>query len=141
MTLAYMKNGKIDRTSIKVAEKSEFLTISYQIKDGWDVIVHLISADDHAQVYLNGVLIYALDINHSTPPISIKNILSPGANELRVVGIDDNPGGENYWSIDYTIGIFDANDKPAYDAIHIPLRGRSYSSGIKHDVIYTLIKV
>src|SRR6185295_7488824 len=119
-------DGSLNRDNVSDIATPALTAAQFVLQPGWDVIVNLRWADDLGYVYLNDVLVATYVIfSSSHPVVSLRNGLRPGSNFLRVHQYDTNPGGQNWWGISYSIGIFDNNGKPAFPLIDIELRGRS----------------
>jgi hypothetical protein len=108
------------------------------VRPGWDVVLEIRKCDDRAEAYLNDRLIVAMSLRDSPVRVSLQKGLVPGQNILRIRAIDDNPGGVNWWGINYALGVYDANNQPQDELIEINLSGRSWQAGVKFEVEYEL---
>jgi len=135
-------DGSLNRANVSDPITPALNAARFVLQPGWDVIVDLRWADDLGFVYLNGTLVANYDISRPTHPIiSLRNILSPGLNVLRIYQFDTNPGGQNFWGISYSLGIFDEHGRPAFPNINIELHGPSSRAGIYFDTTYELIQL
>jgi hypothetical protein len=112
----------------------------FNIERDWDVVLELRDADDVGAAILNGVTIVLLNIKHSNPnkaKVSLKNILVSGRNTLAIQGHNVDPP---VWSLKYTLGIFDAQGRPAFEAINITMSGRTPHLGLQQEDRYYLVR-
>jgi hypothetical protein len=65
--------------------------------------------------------------------VALKNLLKMGNNELLIDLRNEKP---NQWGVEYKVGVFDENNQPAYDAIHVPIKGYGGQVGTVAKVVY-----
>ena len=135
-----MKQEKPNLTDIYRPQLEDIQTLSratYPIKAKWDVTVEIIGSDDETVVQLNEHTVLIQRFGESPKRISLQNILKLGNNTLRITLYNIHPP---YCSIHYKIGVYDENGKPRYDAIDIPLVGKTPHQGAQWDIYYEFPK-